>query len=221
MEINKFKLEESFKRVLNESCSNSEECDESILDKSFFWLKIHGYWCIDFETEDGYCFNLYSNDMDPSKWFGRLSKKNDGDGLNHSIYDIHSRSSYSDLGSYDSPDYGTTPREIFEKTPYRDEKIVSVKSNKPDIDFGEAVEYGVVIFIKKKLCNLSYNTASDRLYRREIEKVLEPYGKEVDYSIEYPKVGDNWELIDKLVAEAVKNIKTEKKVSAMAKRASR
>lgn len=64
--------------------------------------------------------------MDPSKWFGQLKKKNGGDGYNHSIYDIHSKSCYSDLGSYDRPDDGT-PREVFERTPYRDEKIVSVQ----------------------------------------------------------------------------------------------
>ena len=52
---------------LNESFSDPEECDESILDKSFFWLKTHGYWSIDFETKNGYCFSMYSNDMDPSK----------------------------------------------------------------------------------------------------------------------------------------------------------
>ena len=28
---------------LKESSSDSEECDESILDKSFFWLKTHSY----------------------------------------------------------------------------------------------------------------------------------------------------------------------------------
>ena len=205
---------------LNESCSNSEDCDESILDKDYFWLKTHGYWCIDFETEHGYHFSLYANDMDPSKWFGQLSKKNGGDGYNHSIYDIHSRSCYSDLGSYDRPDYGT-PRETFERTPYRDEKIVSVQANKPSIDLGTAVEYGVTISIKKKLCRLSWKAAADQLYRREINKVLEPYGKKVDYRTEYPEVGDNWELVDKLVAEAVENIKAEKKAAAAAKRAAR
>ena len=206
---------------LNESCSNSEECDEGILDKSFFWLKTHGYWCIDFETENGYCFNLYSNDMDPSKWFGQLNKKNGGDGLNHSIYDIYSRSCYSELGSYDHPDNGTTPRETFERTPYKDEKIVSVQVNKSDIDLGKAVEYGVIISIKKKLCRLSNKAAADRLYRREIEKVLEPYGKKEGYSTKYPEVGDNWELVDKLITEAVANIKAEKKAAAAAKRAAR
>lgn len=205
---------------LNESCSDSEDCDESILDKDYFWLKTHGYWCIDFETEHGYHFSLYANDMDPSKWFGQLSKKNGGDGYNHSIYDIHSRSCYSDLGSYDRPDYGT-PRETFERTPYRDEKIVSVQANKPSIDLGTAVEYGVTISIKKKLCRLSWKAAADQLYRREINKVLEPYGKKVDYRTEYPEVGDNWELVDKLVAEAVENIKAEKKAAAAAKRAAR
>ena len=202
---------------LNESCSNSEECDESILDKDYFWLKIHGYWCIDFETENGHHFNLYSNDMDPSKWFGQLSGS---DGRNHAIYDIHSSSSYSDLGSYDSPDSGT-PRKTFERTPYSHEKIVSVKANKPDIDLGEAVEYGVTISIKKKLCRLSYKAAADRLYRKEISKVLEPYGKKDGYNTKYPEVGDNWELVDKLVAEAVANIKAEKKAAAAAKRAAR
>ena len=205
---------------LNESCSDSEDCDESILDKDFFWLKTHGYWCIDFETENGHHFNLYSNDMDPSKWFGQLKKKNGGDGYNHSIYDIHSKSCYSDLGSYDRPDDGT-PREVFERTPYRDEKIVSVQANKPSIDLGTAVKYGVTISIKKKLCSLSYKAAADQLYRREIYKVLEPYGKKVDYHTEYPEVGDNWELVDKLVAEAVENIKAEKKAAAAAKRAAR
>ena len=202
---------------LNESCSNSEECDESILDKDYFWLKIHGYWCIDFETENGHQFNLYSNDMDPSKWFGQLSGS---DGRNHAIYDIHSSSSYSDLGSYYSPDSGT-PRKTFERTPYSNEKIISVKANKPDIDLGKAVEYGVTISIKKKLCSLSYKAAADRLYRKEISKVLEPYGKKDGYKTKYPEVGDNWELVDKLVAEAVANIKAEKKAAAAAKRAAR
>ena len=202
---------------LNESCSNSEECDESILDKDYFWLKIHGYWCIDFETENGHHFNLYSNDMDPSKWFGQLSGS---DGRNHAIYDIHSSSSYSDLGSYDSPDSGT-PRKTFERTPYSNEKIISVKANKPDIDLGEAVEYGVTISIKKKLCSLSYKAAADRLYRKEISKVLESYGKKDGYNTKYPEVGDNWELVDKLVSEAVANIKAEKKAAAAAKRAAR
>ena len=206
---------------LNESCKTSEECDESILDKNFFWLKTHGYWCIDFETENGYCFNLYSNDMEPSIWFGQLNKKNGGDGLNHSVYDIHSKSSYCELARYDSPYCEVTPREIFERTPYSKEKIVSVKANKPDIDLGEAVEYGVTISIKKKLCRLSYKAAADRLYRREIEKVLEPYGKKDGYSTKYPEVGENWELVDKLVAEAVDNIKAEKKAAAAAKRAAR
>lgn len=217
------KMIEDFLKIykLNESCSNSEECDEGILDKSFFWLKTHGYWCIDFETENGYCFNLYSNDMDPSKWFGQLNKKNGGDGLNHSIYDIYSRSCYSELGSYDRPDNGTTPRETFERTPYKDEKIVSVQVNKSDIDLGKAVEYGVMISIKKKLCRLSNKAAADRLYRREIEKVLEPYGKKEGYSTKYPEVGDNWELVDKLIAEAVANIKAKKKAAAAAKRAAR
>lgn len=155
--------------------------------------------------------------MDPSKWFGQLSGS---DGRNHAIYDIHSSSSYSDLGSYDRPDSGT-PRKTFERTPYSNEKIVSVKANKPDIDLGKAVEYGVTISIKKKLCRLSYKAAADQLYRREIYKVLEPYGKKVDYRTEYPEVGDNWELVDKLVAEAVENIKAEKKAAAAAKRAAR
>lgn len=202
---------------LNESCSNSEDCDESILDKDYFWLKTHGYWCIDFETENGHHFNLYSNDMDPSKWFGQLSGS---DGRNHAIYDVHSSSSYSDLGSYDRPDSGT-PRKTFERTPYSHEKIVSVKANEPDIDLGEAVEYGVTISIKKKLCRLSYKAAADRLYRKEISKVLEPYGKKDGYNTKYPEVGDNWELVDKLIAEAVANIKAEKKAAAAAKRAAR
>lgn len=199
---------------LNESCSTSEECDESILDKDYFWLKTHGYWCIDIETENGYCINLYANDMDPSKWFGQLKKKSGGDELNHSIYDIHSKSCYSELGSYDRPDSGT-PRKTFERTPYHNEKIVSVKANKPSIDIGKAVEYGVIISVKKKLCRLSYKAAADQLYRREINKVLEPYGKE------YPEVDGNWELVDKLVAEAVANIKAEKKAAAAAKKAAR
>lgn len=199
---------------LNESCSTSEECDESILDKDYFWLRIHGYWCIDIETENGYCINLYANDMDPSKWFGQLKKKSGGDGLNHSIYDIRSKSCYSDLGSYDRPDSGT-PRRTFERTPYGKEKIISVKANKPSITLGRAVEYGVIISVKKKLCRLSYKAAADQLYRREINKVLEPYGKE------YPEVDGNWELVDKLVAEAVANIKAEKKAAAVAKKAAR
>lgn len=149
--------------------------------------------------------------MDPSKWFGQLKKKNGGDGLNHSIYDIRSKNCYSDLGSYDRPDSGT-PRKTFERTPYGKEKIVSVKANKPSISLGKAVEYGVIISIKKKLCQLSYKAAADQLYRREINKVLEPYGKE------YPEVGDNWELVDKLIAEAVANIKAEKKAAAAAKK---
>lgn len=155
--------------------------------------------------------------MDPSKWFGQLSGS---DGRNHTIYDIHSSSSYSYLGSYDSPDSGT-PRKTFERTPYCNEKIISVKANKPDIDLGEAVEYGVTISIKKKLCSLSYKAAADRLYRKEISKVLEPYGKKDGYNTKYPEVGDNWELVDKLVAEAVANIKAEKKAAAAAKRAAR
>lgn len=196
---------------LNESCSTSEECDESILDKDYFWLKTHGYWCIDFETEKGHHFNLYANDMDPSKWFGQLSGS---DGRNHTIYDIHSSKCYSELGSYDRPDSGT-PRKTFERTPYSREKIVSVKANKPSITLDKAVEYGVIISVKKKLCRLSYNAAADKLYRKEIYKVLEPYGKE------YPEVGGNWELVDKLIAEAVANIKAEKKAAAAAKKAAR
>jgi hypothetical protein len=196
---------------LNESCSTSEDCDESILDKDYFWLKTHGYWCIDFETENGHHFNLYANDMDPSKWFGQLSGS---DGRNHTIYDIHSSKCYSELGSYDRPDSGT-PRKTFERTPYGREKIVSVKANKPSITLDKAVEYGVIISIKKKLCQLSYKAAADQLYRREIYKVLEPYGKE------YPEVDGNWELVDKLIAEAVANIKAEKKAAAAAKKAAR
>ena len=196
---------------LNESCSTSEECDESILDKDYFWLKTHGYWCIDFETEKGHHFNLYSNDMDPSKWFGQLSGS---DGRNHTIYDIHSSKCYSELGSYDRPDSGT-PRKTFERTPYGREKIVSVKANKPSITIDKAVTYGVTISVKKKLCQLSYKAAADQLYRREISKVLEPYGKE------YPEVDGNWELVDKLIAEAVANIKAEKKAAAAAKKAAR
>ncbi|MBQ2396726.1 MAG: hypothetical protein II304_06720 [Bacteroidales bacterium] len=211
--------ESLFEEVLNasklrESCSTSEECDESILDKDYFWLRIHGYWCIDIETENSYCFNLYANDMDPSKWFGQLNKKNGGDGRNHTIYDIHSSKCYSELGSYDRPDSGT-PRRTFERTPYGKEKIVSVKANKPSITLDRAVEYGVIISVKKKLCQLSYKAAADQLYRREINKVLEPYGKE------YPEVDGNWELVDKLVAEAVANIKAEKKAAAAAKKAAR
>jgi hypothetical protein len=196
---------------LNESCSTSEDCDESILDKDYFWLKTHGYWCIDFETENGHHFNLYANDMDPSKWFGQLSGS---DGRNHTIYDIHSSKCYSELGSYDRPDSGT-PRKTFERTPYGREKIVSVKANKPSITLDKAVEYGVIISIKKKLCQLPYKAAADQLYRREIYKVLEPYGKE------YPEVDGNWELVDKLIAEAVANIKAEKKAAAAAKKAAR
>lgn len=205
---------------LNESCSTSEDCDESILDKDFFWLRTHGYWCIDIETENGYCINLYANDMDPSKWFGQLKKKSGGDGLNHSIYDIHSKSCYSELGSYDRPDSGT-PRKTFERTPYHNEKIVKVQANKPSIDISKAVEYGVIISIKKKLCRLSFKAAADQLYRKEIHKVLEPYGKKDGYRTEYPEVGDNWELVDKLIAEAVANIKAEKKAAAAAKKAAR
>lgn len=152
--------------------------------------------------------------MDPSKWFGQLNKKNGGDGRNHTIYDIHSSKCYSELGSYDRPDSGT-PRRTFERTPYGKEKIVSVKANKPSITLDRAVEYGVVISVKKKLCQLSYKAAADQLYRREISKVLEPYGKE------YPEVDGNWELVDKLIAEAVANIKAEKKAAAAAKKAAR
>lgn len=205
---------------LNESCSTSEDCDESILDKDYFWLRTHGYWCIDFETENGLHFNLYANDMDPSKWFGQLSKKNGGDGHNHTIYDIHSNKCYSELGSYDRPDSGT-PRRTFERTPYGNEKIVSVKANKPSITLDKAVTYGVTISVKKKLCQLSYKAAADQLYRREIYKVLEPYGKKDGYSTEYPEVDGNWELVDKLIAEAVANIKAEKKAAAAAKKATR
>ena len=214
------KMIEDFLKIykLNESSSDSEECDESILDKSFFWLKTHGYWSIDFETKNGYCFSMYSNDMDPSKWFGQLSEKSGGDGLNHSIYNIHSKSNYSDLGSYYNPDCGTTPREVFEKTPYNG-KIVSVKANKPNIDISEAVEYGVIVSIKKKLCRLPYK--EEEMYRKEINNVLESYGKKDGYYTKYPEVGDNWEYIDNIVAEVVKNIKAKKKAAAAAKRAAR
>ena len=205
---------------LNESCSNSEDCDESILDKDFFWLKTHGYWCIDFDTDRGYHFSFYANDMDPAKWFGQLSNRNGGDGYNHSIYDIKSSKCYSELGKYDRPDYGT-PRETFERTPYKDQKIVKVQANKPEITLDTAVTAGVTISVKKKLCMLSYKAAADQLYRREIAKVLEPYGKKEGYRTEYPKVDGNWELVDKLVAEAVENIKAEKKAAAAAKRAAR
>lgn len=158
--------------------------------------------------------------MDPSKWFGQLSKKNGGDGHNHTIYDIHSNKCYSELGSYDRPDSGT-PRKTFERTPYGNEKIVSVKANKPSITLDKAVTYGVTISVKKKLCQLSYKAAADQLYRREIYKVLEPYGKKDGYSTEYPEVDGNWELVDKLIAEAVANIKAEKKAAAAAKKAAR
>ena len=55
------KIIEDFLKIykFNESSSDSEECDESILDKSFFWLKTHGYWSIDFETKNGSIDNRY------------------------------------------------------------------------------------------------------------------------------------------------------------------
>ena len=161
---------------------------------------------------------MYSNDMDPSKWFGQLSEKSGGDGLNHSIYNIYSKSNYSDIGSYDNPDCGTTPRDVFEKTPYNG-KIVSVKANKPNIDISEAVEYGVIVSIKKKLCRLPYK--EEEMYRKEINKVLESYGKKDGYYTINPEAGDNWEYIDNIVAEVVKNIKAKKKAAAAAKRAAR
>lgn len=203
---------------LNEHCDTSHDVDESILDKDFFWLKTHGIWCVDIDTENGYHFSFYANDMDPSKWFGQLSGSNDG--YNHSIYDIRSKSCYSDLGSYDCPDSGT-PRDEFKSTPYGEQKIVKVQANKPKIDLCKAVTYGVTISIKKKLCQLSYKAAADQLYRREIYKVLEPYEKINGYRTEYPEVDGNWELVDKLIAEAVENIKAAKKAAAAAKRAAR
>ena len=59
------------------------------------------------------------------------------------------------------------------------------------------------------------------MYRKEINNVLWSYGKKDGYYTINPEVGDNWELVDKLVAEAVKNIKSEKKAAAAAKRAAR
>lgn len=206
---------------LNEHCDTSHDVDESVLDKSFFWLKTHGIWCVDIDTENGYHFSFYANDMDPSKWFGQLSGSNDG--RNHSIYDIRSKSCYSELGSYDreDDDWYPTPRAVFKKTPYGEQKIVKVQANKPSITLDKAVTYGVTISVKKKLCQLSYKAAADQLYRREIYKVLEPYEKKDGYSTEYPEVDGNWELVDKLIAEAVANIKAEKKAAAAAKRAAR
>lgn len=61
----------------------------------------------------------------------------------------------------------------------------------------------------------------EEMYRKEINKVLEYYGKKDGYYTKYPEVGDNWEYIDNIVAEVVKNIKAKKKAAAAAKRAAR
>ena len=59
------------------------------------------------------------------------------------------------------------------------------------------------------------------MYRKEINKVLESYGKKDGYYTINPEVGDNWEYIDSIVAEVVKNIKAKKKAAAAAKREAR
>ena len=59
------------------------------------------------------------------------------------------------------------------------------------------------------------------MYRKEINNVLESYGKKDGRYTKYLEVGDNWEYIDNLVAEVVKNIKAKKKAAAAAKRAAR
>lgn len=217
--------EELFESLLNEHCDTSHDVDESVLDKSFFWLKTHGIWCIDIDTENGYHFSFYANDMDPSKWFGQLSNRKGGDGYNHSIYDIHSKSCYSDLGKYDreDDDWASSPRDIFKNTPYGDQKIVNVQANKPHIDLDTAVTYGVTVAMKKKLCHLSWKAAADCLIRSEINKTTKPYGKKDPdgYRTEYPNVEStsDWELVDKLVDETVANIKAAKKAAAAAKKA--
>ena len=58
-------------------------------------------------------------------------------------------------------------------------------------------------------------------YRKEINNVLEYYGKKDGHYTKYSEVGDNWEYIDNIVAEVVKNIKAKKKAAAAAKRAAR
>ena len=215
------------KKHLREECSTSEETDESILDKQFFWLRMHGIWCIDIDTEAGYHFSFYANDMDPSKWFGQLCNRRHGDGHNHSIYDIHSKNCYSELGKYDSEDcsWHPTPRDRFESTPYGDQKIIKVQANKPSIDLDTAVTYGVTVAMKKKLCKLSWKAAADCLIRDEINKATKPYGKKDSdgYRTEYPNVESesDWELVDKLVDETVENIKIAKKAAAEERRAAR
>ena len=59
------------------------------------------------------------------------------------------------------------------------------------------------------------------MYRKEINNVLWYYGKKDGHYTKYPEIGDNWEYIDNLVAEVVKNIKAKKKAAAAAKRAAR
>lgn len=58
------------------------------------------------------------------------------------------------------------------------------------------------------------------MYRKEINNVLEFYGKKDGHYTKYPKVGDNWEYIDSIVAEVVKNIKAKKESGSCSKKSS-
>lgn len=184
-------------------------------------LKMEGVWNILVESQN-YHFDFYSNDMDPSLWFGNANRQ-PGDGYNHSFFP-GGTSHYATVSWEKGPE-GVSPKDLIEQY-YPNEKVTSILSNKKKIGLDEAVLHAVCNILKGGyLVKLSHKAQADRDLRHAVAAACQPWAKTRDtYYTDYPNVwdlDDGWSLVEDLAKACVESIKAEKKARAAAKRAAK